>query len=224
VVDAWLRAWNPITLRGYLSDLESFREWMNVPSTTSAVEALISSGQAKANLIVMNYQAALVKRGLAGATIARRLSALKSMVKIASKIGRVNWSLDVEGPRVKARRDMRGGDLLDVRLLWRSAVGAGEDSRARRIRALLACLFDLGLRRAELCNIDRADIETGSDGRLVALWISGKGRAEKERMTLPAQTDAVPADWIDVRGADPRVLFHRLDRRNPDPAVRLSGE
>ena len=161
VVNAWLRARNPNTLRGYLSDLNTFREWLGATSTAAAVEALLSAGQAGANLMTMNYAAALVERGLAGATIARRLAALRSMCKVSRKIGRTNWSLDVEGPRVEARRDMRGPDLLDVRLLWRAAIGAGTDSRARRDRAILACLFDLGLRRAELCNLDRADIEAG---------------------------------------------------------------
>jgi hypothetical protein len=117
VIDAWLRARNPNTVRGYHSDLERFREWLGTPSTAAAIEALLSAGQAAANLMVMNYVAALVERGLAGATIARRLVALRSMVKIARKIGRTNWSVDVEGPRVEACRDMRGPDLLDVRLL-----------------------------------------------------------------------------------------------------------
>ena len=118
VVNAWLRARNPNTLRGYLSDLNTLREWLGAPSTAAAVEALLSAGQAGANLMTMNYSAALVERGLAGATIARRLAALRSMCKVSRKIGRTNWSLDVEGPRVEVRRDMRGPDLLDVRLLW----------------------------------------------------------------------------------------------------------
>ena len=161
VVNAWLRARNSNTLRGYLSDLNTFREWLGATSTAAAVEALLSAGQAGANLMTMNYAAALIERGLAGATIARRLAALRSMCKVSRKIGRTNWSLDVEGPRVEARRDMRGPDLLDVRLLWRAAIGAGDEPLARRDRAILACLFDLGLRRAELCNLDRADVEAG---------------------------------------------------------------
>jgi integrase/recombinase XerC len=224
VIDAWLRARNPNTLRGYLSDLERFREWLGAPSTAAAVEALLSTGQAAANLMVMNYVAALVERGYSGATIARRLAALRSMVKIARKIGRTNWSLDVDGPRVEPRRDMRGPDLLDVRLLWRAAIVAGDDSRARRDRAILACLFDLGLRRAELCNLDRTDVEAGSDGRPAALWIRGKGRAEKERVTLPDPTAVALVEWIERRGDEPGPLFHRLDGPKPDPEFRLSGE
>ena len=109
VVNAWLRARNPNTLRGYLSDLNTFREWLGATSTAAAVEALLSGGQAGANLMTMNYAAALIERGLAGATIARRLAALRSMCKVSRKIGRTNWSLDVEGPRVEAPRHERPG-------------------------------------------------------------------------------------------------------------------
>ena len=153
------------------------------------------------------------------------------MCKVSRKIGRTNWSLDVEGPRVEARRDMRGPDLLDVRLLWCAAIGAGTDSRARRDRAILACLFDLGLRRAELCNLDRVDVEAGpggtplaGSGRPAAIWIRGKGRTEKERMTLPDQTAAALVEWIEARGNESGPLFHRLDGPKPAPDVRLSGE
>ena len=224
VVNAWLRARNPNTLRGYLSDLERFREWLGAPSTAAAVEALLGAGQAGANLMVMNYQAALVEHGLAGATIARRLAALRSMCKVSRKIGRTNWSLDVEGPRIEARRDMRGPDLLDVRLLSRAGVAAGDKPRARRDRAIFACLFDLGLRRAELCNLDRADIEAGPDGRPVAVWVRGKGRLEKERLTLPDPTAAALVQWNEARGNATGPLFHRLDGPKLDPEVRLSGE
>ena len=46
VVNAWLRARNPNTLRGYLSDLNTFREWLGATSTAAAVDALLSAGQA----------------------------------------------------------------------------------------------------------------------------------------------------------------------------------
>jgi hypothetical protein len=56
------------------------------------------------------------------------------MVKVARLIGRVNWNLDVESPRVETRRDMRGPDLADVRLLWRVAA-RGDGPRARAATA-----------------------------------------------------------------------------------------
>jgi hypothetical protein len=51
LTDAWSRARNLNTVRGYASDLERFREWVGAPSTAAAVETLPSSGQAAANLL-----------------------------------------------------------------------------------------------------------------------------------------------------------------------------
>ena len=64
---------------------------------------------------------------------------------------------------------------------------------------------------------------TGS-GRPTAIWIRGKGRTEKERMTLPDQTAGALAKWIEARGNEPGPFFHRLDCPKPTPDVRLSGE
>ena len=180
VIDAWLRARNPNTVRGYHSDLERFREWLGVPSAAAAIEALLSGGQAAANLMVMNYVAALVER------VGRRDDRPPACRLAVDGQDRPQDRPDElesrrRGTESRGRRDMRGPDLLDVRLLWRAAIGAGTDPRARRDRAILACLFDLGLRRAELCNLDRTDIEAGADGRPAAVWIRGKGRTEKER-------------------------------------------
>jgi integrase/recombinase XerC len=193
VLDAWLSARNPNTLRGYRRDLVHFAEWLGAPSADAAVEVFLESGQAAANRLALAFRSALVDRGLATATVARRLAALRSMVKVARMIGRVNWTLDVEGPRVEPRRDMRGPDLVDVRLLWRAAA-SGDGPRDRRDRCIIALLFDLGLRRGELCALDLADVETGPAGP-AAVWIRGKGRNEKERLTLPGPTAAVLAAW-----------------------------
>ena len=210
VIDAWLRARNPNTVRGYHSDLERFREWLGAPSTAAAIEALLSGGQAAANLMVMNYVAALVERGLAGATIARRLAALRSMVKIARKIGRTNWSLDVEGPRVEARRDMRGPDLLDVRLLC--------VPRFEPVPIAWPGGIEQFSRVYSISDSRCADYATSIGRRGRTRWPSpprsgfvGKDAPSKERMTLPDQTAAL-VEWIEARGAVVWYLVRYLTR------------
>jgi integrase/recombinase XerC len=219
VLEAWLAGRNPRTLEGYRRDLVQFAEWLGAPSADAAVEVFLSSGQAGANRIALAYRASLIERGLASATIARRLAALRSMVKVARLIGRVAWTLDVEGLRVEPRRDMRGPDLVDVRLLWRAAA-RGDGPRERRDRCVIALLFDLGLRRGELAALDWADVEPGPAGP-AAVWIRGKGRSERQRLTLPVPTAAALAAWIEARGDRPGPLVHRLDGAEPG---RLSGE
>jgi integrase/recombinase XerC len=236
VLESWLAARNPNTVQGYRRDLAGFARWLGAPTPEAAIELFLSSGQAAANRIALAWKSNLVERGLASATIARRLAALRSMVKVARLIGRVSWSLDVEVPRIEPRRDMRGPDLVDVRLVWRAAA-AGDGPKERRDRCVLALLFDLGLRRAELCGIDLADVEPGPAGP-VAVWIRGKGRSEKERLTLPGPTARALADWIELRGDRHGPLVHRLDRsiRRAEPLgastepsteeilTRMSGE
>ncbi len=46
VLESWLSARNPHTLRGYRRDLASFAEWLGAPSAESAVEMFLNSGQA----------------------------------------------------------------------------------------------------------------------------------------------------------------------------------
>jgi integrase/recombinase XerC len=221
VLEAWLAARNPNTLREYRRDLVQFADWLGAPSADAAVEVFLSSGQAGANRIALAYRAALIDRRLAPATVARRLAALRSMVKVARLIGRTNWTLDVEGPRVEPRRDMRGPDLVDVRLLWRAA-DSGDGPRERRDRLVIALLFDLGLRRGELCALEFTDIEAGPAGPS-AVWIRGKGRSEKERLTLPRPTARALGAWMEARGDRPGPLVYRLEGTEVEPG-RLSGE
>ena len=223
VIDAWLRARNPNTVRGYHSDLERFREWLDAPSTAAAIEALLSTGQANANLMVMNYVAALVEQAWPAHD---RPPACRLAIDGQDR------PQDRPDELVPRRRgtESRGAPRHQRPGLARRPVAlARRDwsrnrSPARRDRAILACLFDLGLRRAELCYLDRTDIEAGPDGGPAAIWIRGKGRTEKERMTLPDQTAAALVEWIEARGNEPGPFFHRLDGPKPAPDVRLSGE
>jgi integrase/recombinase XerC len=218
VLESWLSGRNPRTLEGYRRDLALFADWLGAGSPDAAVELFLSSGPAHANRLALTWRSSMTEGGLASATIARRLAALRSMVKVARLIGRVNWSLEVEGPRAEPRRDMRGPDLTDVRLLWRAA-SIGDGPRERRDRAVLALLFDLGLRRAELCGIDRADVEAGPAGP-AAVWIRGEGRAEKGRLTLPGPTARALAAWLEVRGARPVGASARWGRWRARPTQR----
>jgi hypothetical protein len=57
------------------------------------------------------YCGHLKERSRSAATIARRLAALRSIVKLDRTLGRVAWSVDIEGPRNESHRDTRGPGL-----------------------------------------------------------------------------------------------------------------
>ena len=69
----------------------------------------LSLGRFEAIALVLRYQAGLLERGLTPATVNVRLSAVKSLVNYARKIGKCNYTLeDVEGLWVETYRDTRG--------------------------------------------------------------------------------------------------------------------
>jgi integrase/recombinase XerC len=168
---------------------------------------LLSAGHGRANELALRYRAHLQGRGLAAATVNRRLAALRSLVKLGRTLGMVAWALEVDGVPAEGYRDTRGPGADGFRRLLAELDGR-QDVKGVRDRAVLRLLFDLGLRRGEVSGLDVADF--CPDG--LALLVLGKGRSEKARLTLPGPTaDAVRA-WLAVRpgGADP-ALFVSLD-------------
>ena len=85
------------------------------------------------------------------------------------------------------------------------------DSYAVRNVAMLRVMFDLALRISEVVKLDVADLELDRG----ALWVCGKGRAEKEKLGLPETTQETITAWLRVRGTKPGPLFLTLGpRRN----------
>src|SRR5262249_10544191 len=90
--------------------------------------------------------------------------------------------------------------------------------------ALLRLLHDLALRRGEVVALDLADVELdwGETGRV---WIVGKGRTQRQPMTLSDRARDALRDWIALRGPEPGPLFHRLDNAQGDgDRGRLAGD
>ena len=87
-------------------------------------------------------------------------------------------------------------------------INGRQDAKAMRDRAILRLLYDLGLRRAEVAHLDREDVDLEA-GRLDVL---GKGRREKDTLTLPEPTRATLRHWLEVRGDAAGPLFHNFDR------------
>ena len=82
---------------------------------------------------------------------------------------------------------------------------------------MLRVMFDLALRVSEVRQLDVADLELDRG----ALWVSGKGRADKELLSLPETTQEAIRTWLRVRGTQPGPLFLTLGpRRNRRPTRR----
>jgi integrase/recombinase XerC len=217
LLDAFLAGRSAATLRCYAGDLRDFASFLGVTTPEAAVGRLLAGGSGLANELALRYKAHLISRGLAAATVNRRLAALRSPVKLGRTLGLTNWTLEVEGMKAEAYRETRGPGRAGFRQLLEQLAGR-TDPKATRDRAVLRLLFDLGLRRAEVCSLDLGDLDRAEG----VLWILGKGRTQKERLTMPAPTLAALEAWLSVRGEEPGPLFTSLDRAKKGSG-RLSG-
>lgn len=232
VLTAWLSGRTPRTVEAYRFDAGDFARFIGVADPAAGVEALISGGPGLANRLALAYRNDMMdRRKLASATIARRLAALRSLVKLARQIGRVTWSIDVESPRVTAYRETQGPG----RDGWRKIdAKAGEPTKrdadgkaAKRNVALVRLLHDLGLRRGEALamNLDDVDFDAGENGE-GKIRIVGKGKREPELLSLTSEParDAL-REWMEARGNESGPLFCRLDRAaDGERLQRLSGD
>lgn len=203
---AFLAGRSAQTLRAYAGDLAAFADFVGC-GQQDAARLLLGSGHGAANLLAMDYRAALLGRKLAPATINRRLAALRALVKMANRLGLVAWALEVDGVKSQAYRETRGpGQTGAAALLQACAKETPE--KAARDRALIVLMYACALRRSEVVGLDLADlVEDGA-----AVWIMGKGRTERERVTLPPAVRDALAAWLRFRGNEAGPLFTALDR------------
>lgn len=220
ILDAALAGRNPRTLRAYLKAYRDLARWSGA-DVRAALGSLLADGPGRCNAVLLAYRAHLGGRGLAPATVANRLCALRYYLRVAKTLGRIDWAPEVPGPRVVSYRDTRGPGLDGWKRLWAAAVRAGDRPAARRDRALLRLLHDRGLRRGECCGLDREDFDADPESPAVA--VLGKGQLQKQRLTLNAPTRAALLEWIAARGDWDGPLFVGLDTCRGRGRSRLDG-
>jgi integrase/recombinase XerC len=228
LLELWLAPLGHHTRRAYGRDLLHFAKHCGVDTPGEAIRLLIAVGPAGANRRATTWRAAMEAGGLRSATVARRISALRSALAGAASYAAITWQLTVRSPRVEPYRDVRGPG----RKGWRSMVAgltvraADPAARTRAVAlrdlAVVRLLHDLMLRRAEAAGLDLEHIEFEAE-KPAACWIRGKGRSERERLELPIPTAAALAAWLGVRGVGPGPLFIPLDRER-DGLRRLSDK
>jgi integrase/recombinase XerC len=155
------------TLRAYRTNLAEFANFSNAGGIAEAASRFLAWGHGRVNKKVLRFRSQLQDRGLAPATINRRLVALCSLVKLARMLGLIAWVLEVEGGRTEPHRDTRGPGHSGFRQLL-AALDGRSDPKAVRERALLRLLVDLGLRRAEVVGLDLKDLNLAA-GRMAVL-------------------------------------------------------
>jgi integrase/recombinase XerD len=188
----------PRTVSAYRRDLRFFRDWLGRPVADAELDEL------------ERYVAELRGQGLAAATIARRVAAIRSFFRHQTLLGRVqeNPAAALELPRRRRQlpRTLSPGEA--ERLL---EAAAGTTPRALRDRALAELLYGAGLRVSEAVGLDRTGVDL--EQRLVRAI----GKGDRERV-VPIGREAAEA----LRRYLARGRPH-LDRRHR-PEVFLNAQ
>lgn len=211
--------------------VESFLTWLSIeqgrsPRTVEAYRrdlgalsmTLESVGRSVEDCTAADVEAFLASRkksGLAPKTVARQLAACRSFFKFAVQEGfrRDDPTGVVDGVSVpsgipKALAEDQVSALL--------AACTGDDSYARRDRALLEFLYATGARISEACGLSLSDLDM--DQQLVRLF----GKGSKERIVPfggPAQRAL--QDWLALGGRD--VLSPKQWRTRTDADAVFLG-
>jgi len=214
VLNAWRAGKSLRTLQAYADDLADFARYC-VLSPDDAVARLFATDRGLAHQIALGYLEHGRARGLAAATIARRLAALRSLTYAARLIGAIAWTLELPSPKVIGYRDTRGPGRAGFLRLVAVADQQAEPKRARDLAILWLC-YGRALRRAEVCSLNFPEHIDLAGERIQVL---GKHRTQREWLTIPPATCRALAAWIANRGDFAGPLFFRLDR-----AAAASGE
>jgi integrase/recombinase XerC len=220
LIDAFKRGRSANTLAAYAGDLEAFGEHRGL-GPGAAVAELLEGSHGQGNATLLEYRATMLEAKLAPATINRRLSAVRSIVKLARQLGITDWRPEVDGVKSESYRDTAGPGLDGTRALLKAA----KDQpvlKAKRDAAMVRMLFDMALRREEVASLDLEHLEL--DRRRV--FVLGKGKLERVPITLPVETCLALREWLDWRGticmAHDKPLFVGL--AGPKYGKRLSGK
>ncbi len=215
-------AHKPTTRRARVQDAADLARFLGTADPSAACILLVSGGSPQANAIATAYVRSMLDRALSPATINRRISTLRRLVRLARRFAVVDWSIEVDTLRVESYRDTAGpGRAGWLRILDVAEGAARKTAKGKRDLAIVRLLHDQGLRRAEVCALDMADLDADG-GRLAVL---GKGKGEKNPVRLNKPTWLALSLWLDARGPGQGPLFVRLDRaRDKGQFQRLDGD
>ena len=203
------------TRRAYLQKLDYFRVWLRVRDVAAAAQSLRRMGPGEATRTVEEFRSHLA-RTMAPGSVNTYLAAIRSMLRAMGRYGLITWRLDVPGLPTETYRDTRGPGC-DVVMAMLEHAAKRDDAKGARDLAILRLLYDLALRRCEVCRLDYADVDLVT----ASVAVLGKKRRERVWVELPKQTCAALALWINARGEHHGPLF--LSLAHNAPRRRLQG-
>ncbi|MDQ3916079.1 MAG: tyrosine recombinase XerC [Actinomycetota bacterium] len=171
---------SPHTVAAYRRDLGQFADWMARRGVTDVGRVDRTS--------LRRYVAFLGERRYARRSIARKMSAVRSLLNWAEGAGLIesNPASDIAVPKLDRPlpKVLKAPDAAAL-----CELPPADDAVGQRDRAILELLYGSGLRVAELCSLDVDDVDTGAR----RLRVTGKGRKERQVPVSRPAGDAVDA-------------------------------
>jgi site-specific recombinase XerC len=160
-LDAWLSRYPRTTARVYRADMEEFVRWGRAHAGGGGLRGCIA------------WAESLKSRGLSSASVARKVSAVRSFFSFLCKTGEIetNPAEHLTAPPVhNERRDRLTREDIELMVSF---------SENQRDRAVLLLLAELGLRRHEVAQLRWGNVVRLTDGRTIIRFI-GKGGRDRE--------------------------------------------
>ena len=227
----------PGTSRQYAYDLRVIGRFLRdhrgeqIDGNADVVRAMIGpcvNGQpVRTKVLLRGFEAWAIREGkrdgrpYSQAAVRRFQVSFKALMRAAMELGFVAYE-----HRVLPKLMEQAPPVRDVRSPGRSAVmrmlsicQVRADLKGRRDELALWLMFANALRVSEVCSIEYphgVDLDAGT------VWISAKGRHDREEIELPRDTQRVLEDYLELRGEAPGRLLNRRDRRRPGDAEPLT--
>lgn len=207
LVSTFLESKGHATREAYRQDLRCFESYLSSALEIASLPTLFSLSAAELNFVILKYRESLVGRNMSPATVNRRLGAIRSLFKLARLFGHCSSEIEIPNMKTAAYRDTKGPGLPAFK---RMIVAASNQDKvkAARDRAILRLMFDLALRASELVGLNFEHLEFAQK----RVSIKGKGRTEREYLSLPQTSVDALNDWIKIRGSETGALFYNLVR------------
>lgn len=195
------------TARAYAGDLKQFFAWRGLAVDEDALLQLCSLNTAQTSQLLNEYLLSMRAAGLKPNTINRRLSAVRTLIRIARRFGltEVDPTGLVDNEKTRRYRDVRGPSIDEVVSLMRKP--DRKTLIGKRDYALLRLLWENILRRSEICaaNIEHFDAKR----RQLAVYRKGYGN-ELTTVQLSKRCVAAIDDYLEARTGG-----RRLDNGEP---------
>jgi len=194
LMQLWLHGRSPHTQRAYAADAGRFLAWAGKPLAAVTLADL------------QGFADSLDALELAGASVYRILSAIKSLFAFGHRLGYLPFDVGraLRLPALRSRLSQRILPETDIHRMLNL-------ERNERNRNLLLLLYSSGARVTEVCRLCWRDIQVTADSAHVSLF--GKG-GKTRTVKLPT---SVAASLVQLRGsaADDEPIF--LSRKHQAP-------